>query len=306
MPATGLNVPVIFIVFRRPGLTAPVFARIREVRPAKLFIVADGPRPGHPGEAEECRRTRRLIEQGVDWPCEVVRVYAETNLGCARRVSSGLTRVFEQVEEAIVLEDDCLPDPTFFQFCAELLERYRGDERIAQIAGCSFRAIPPDSGDSYFFSQYPHCWGWATWRRAWRHYDHSMTAWRDPARRRELLRRIEAPAERKYWRHAFSGTLSERHDSWGYRWTLTCWSRGLLSIVASSNLVSNIGVGVDATHTRDQDQKLTLPAYPMPFPLQHPIQIVRDAAADAVTGQVYFRRPSFFRRCWQRLRRAIF
>ena len=306
MQAAALKVPVVFIVFKRPGLTVEVFARIRESRPAKLFIVADGPRPGHRDEAEKCRQVRELIERGIDWPCEVVRDYSDRNLGSALRVSSGITRVFQQVEEAIILEDDCLPDPTFFPFCAELLERYRGDERVAQIAGCSFRAIQPDNTDSYFFSQYPHCWGWATWRRAWRHYDHSMAAWRDPVRRRELLLRIESPAERKYWRHAFSGTLSERHDAWDYRWTLTCWSRGWLSIVASSNLVSNIGFGIDATHTRDQDPKLTLPANPTPFPLQHPIQIVRDSAADEITGQTYFRRPSLVQRCWQRLRRVVF
>ena len=305
MPATGLNTPVVFLVFKRPKLTAQVFARIREARPPRLFIVADGPRWDHPGEAEKCRQVRTLIEQGVDWPCEVVRDYAETNMGCARRVSSGITRVFEQVEEAIVLEDDCLPESTFFQFCAELLERYRSDERIAQIAGCSFRPVPPAGGESYFFSRYPHCWGWATWQRAWRHYDHAMKAWAVPEQQLKLLGGLEQPAERKYWRHAFSGVMSGKIDSWAYRWTLVCWAQGWLSIVASHNLVSNIGFGAEATHTRFGDVTAAIPARPMSFPLRHPAHAVRDKEADAATGRLCFHRRGLFQRIQERLRNLI-
>jgi len=305
MPPAGLDVPVVFLVFNRSELTARVFARIREARPARLFIVADGPRLNRPGEAEKCRQVRDTIEQGVDWPCEVVRDYADTNLGCARRVSSGITRAFEQVERAIILEDDCLPDPTFFPFCAELLERYEGDERIAQIAGCSFRPTPPADGSSYSFSRYPHCWGWATWRRAWRTYDHAMTAWTVPARQREVLREIEAAAERKYWRHAFSGTLRGRHDSWAYRWTLSCWDRRGLSAVAAQNLVSNIGYGEAATHTDANGAIAALPTRSLAWPLRHPSRVERDPAADAAVGRLCFRRPFLLWRCWHRFRRLV-
>lgn len=305
MPVAGLDVPVVFLVFNRPELTARVFACIRGAQPARLFIVADGPRSDCPGEADRCCRVRELIERGVDWPCELVRDYSEANLGCARRVSSGITRVFDQVERAIVLEDDCLPDPTFFPFCAELLERHRDDERIAQIAGCSFRHSPPADGESYYYSRYPHCWGWATWRRAWRHYDHAMTAWADPAQRRAVLRSIESPAERRYWRHAFAGTLTGRHDSWAYRWTLACMARSSLSVVAGVNLVSNIGYGAEATHTDAEGSLAAIPAVPLSFPLRHPSVVDRDRATDRAVGLRCFRRPGLWTRCWRRLRRTF-
>ena len=305
MPATGLNTPVVFLVFKRPELTAQVFARIREARPPRLFIVADGPRWDHPGEAEKCRQVRTLIEQGVDWPCEMVRDYAETNMGCARRVSSGITRVFEQVEEAIVLEDDCLPESTFFQFCAELLERYRSDERIAQIAGCSFRSVPPAGGESYFFSRYPHCWGWATWRRAWRHYDHAMKAWAVPEQQLKLLGGLEQPAERKYWRHAFSGVMSGKIDSWAYRWTLALWQQSCLSISPYRNLVANIGFDASATNTRDFNRLADLPVSAMPFPLVHPGSFTPDSEADERTSRRVFRRSSMIIRLQRRLRRLF-
>ena len=301
MPPAGIDVPVVILVFNRPEPTARVFARIRDARPGQLFVVADGPRPDHPADAAACRGVRELIEQGVDWPCEVVRIYADTNLGCAARVSSGITAVFGQVEQAIILEDDCLPDPSFFPYCKELLQRFGDDERVAQIAGCSFRRSPPAGGESYYFSRYPHCWGWATWRRAWREYDHDM-AWTDTSRRSAVMRNIESSEERAYWEHAFSGTHRDLHDSWAYRWTLACWDRNRLSIVAAKNLVSNIGYGPQATHTRNDSAIADLPVHAMELPLVHPVKVVRDIDADLATSELCFRRFGFWKRSWLKFR----
>src|SRR5712691_1210425 len=180
--ADALRTPVVLIVFNRPEITAQSFAAIRAARPTQLFIIADGPRPNVSGDEEKCAATRAVVEK-VDWPCQILRKFAESNLGLRRNVSEGLDWVFRQTEEAIILEDDCLPDPTFFPFCDAMLERYRDDGRIGMISGTnpSAHLAPPD-GESYFFSRYYYIWGWATWRRAWQLYDREMTAW--PAMRR--------------------------------------------------------------------------------------------------------------------------
>jgi hypothetical protein len=138
-------------------------------------VIADGYSGDDKHEMQKCIETRKIID-GVDWECDVRKNYSETNLGCARRVSSGLDWVFNQVEEAIILEDDCLPDPSFFRFCTDLLERYRSDNRIFSISAQNFygQAVPEAS---YYFSRYHHCWGWATWKRAWQHFDFEMKLW---------------------------------------------------------------------------------------------------------------------------------
>jgi hypothetical protein len=159
-----VNTPIAFFIFNRPDTTARVFEAIRQAQPSKLLVVADGPRSTRPGEAEKCAATRAIIDQ-VDWECEVLTNYSDVNLGCRHRVSSGLDWVFEQVEEAIILEDDCLPHPTFFRFCEELLEWYRHDHRIVAISGDNFQNGHQSGEFSYYFSRYVHIWGWATWRR---------------------------------------------------------------------------------------------------------------------------------------------
>ena len=171
-----LETPVAFLVFNRPHTTDKVFSEIAAANPRKLLIVADGPRPDQPGEAERCVAVRAIVDR-VDWDCEVLTNYSDINLGCKARISSGLDWVFDTVEEAIVLEDDCLPHPSFFRFCEELLVKYRDDERIAQIGGVNFQSGRRRTNYSYYFSRYAHIWGWATWRRAWRHYDVALKAW---------------------------------------------------------------------------------------------------------------------------------
>jgi hypothetical protein len=167
---------VAYIVFNRPAHTAKTFAVLREQRPQQLFIIADGPRPGHPTDAERCAQVRKVVEN-VDWPCDVRREYASTNLGLQRRVSSGLDWVFSQVDRAIVLEDDCVAHSDFFTFCDTLLERYAEDERVAVVTGNNFQNGRQRGEGSYYFSKYNHCWGWATWRRAWRHYRDDLPFW---------------------------------------------------------------------------------------------------------------------------------
>jgi hypothetical protein len=299
-----LTTPVAFLIFKRPDLTRRVFEAIRWARPSRLLVVADGARPDRPGEAEQCRAARAVVE-GVDWECEVLTDYAEVNLGCRRRISSGLDWVFGQVEEAIVLEDDCLPDPTFFRFCAELLESYRQDERVMVVSGDSFQDRRSAAPYSYYFSRFSFCWGWATWRRAWRHYDRSMTLW--PALRDGpgLGAVLEESRAASYWSAVFDAVYAGAIDTWDYVWLLSCWSQSGLTVLPGVNLVSNIGFDAQATHTMADSPLMELPTAAMTFPLRHPPWVVRDARADALDQRVIFGTRAVWSRALGRLRRAF-
>ena len=273
-----LDTPVALIIFNRPHTTRKVFEQIRAARPPMLLVIADGPRPDRPDEARLCAATREVIRE-VDWPCDVRTEFSEVNLGCRDRPVTGIDWVFSQVPEAIILEDDCLPHPSFFRFCEELLERYRDDERIGLIGGTNPHGGERTGGASYFFSKYPMIWGWASWRRAWARYDRSASAWPE-FRRRGGFRTMTFPLERAYWERSFDAVHSGGLDAWDYQWTLTCWRERMSCIVPCRNLVSNIGFGPGATHTIGMGPQANLATEAMGFPLMHPATVLADRVAD--------------------------
>lgn len=281
--------PVVFLVFNRPDVTERVFERIREAKPEQLFVVADGARIDRPGESEKVAATRAITER-VDWPCEVHRNYSEINLGCGRRVSSGITWAFEQVEEAIILEDDCLPHPSFFHYCAELLQRYRDDERVMTISGDNFQRGIRRGDASYYFSKYMHCWGWATWRRAWQHFAPGIDFWPDVRESGCLSAVCFDDKEREYWTGIFERVYTGEIDTWDYPWLLCIWMQSGLNALPNVNLVTNIGFGADATHTRGELSDAVLPVADI-GPLTHPRFLCRNADADALTRTEHFAVP---------------
>ncbi|SRR5579883_3102355 len=283
-----MKTPVAFLIFNRPHLTQTVFNAIRQAQPPVLLVIADGPRVDRAGEAELCAQTRAIIQQ-VDWDCQVLTNFSETNLGCKKRVSSGLDWVFKTVEEAIVLEDDCLPHPTFFPFCEALLDHYRHDTRVMVISGNNFQFGRKRTPDSYYFSHYNHIWGWASWRRAWRYYDVKMSLW--PTIRRgdwlhDFLRDDRAV---HYWTEVFDAVSRNLIDTWDYQWMFACWTQHGLTVLPNVNLISNLGFGAGATHTTEVTQFSNLATEAMPFPLQHPTFVIRDTKADALTHQAFDR-----------------
>ncbi|MBW4694498.1 MAG: glycosyltransferase family 2 protein [Lyngbya sp. HA4199-MV5] len=280
-----LATPVAFFIFNRPQLTQRVFDAIRQAKPAMLLVVADGARRDRPGEADLCAQTRAIIQQ-VDWQCQVLTNFSDINLGCKRRVSSGLDWVFDTVEDAIVLEDDCLPHPTFFPFCEELLDHYRHDERMMAISGDNFQFGHRRTDDSYYFSRYNHCWGWASWRRAWRFYDVEMSLWSMVKQGNWLQDLLEDHRAVKYWTEIFDAVSSGHIDTWDYQWTFACWIQSGLTLLPNVNLVSNIGFGSEATHTIGANRLSNLPSEAMPFPLQHPAFVIRDIQADERTHRL--------------------
>ena len=246
-----------------------------------MLVIADGPRPDHPSDIEGCKTARAVIER-VDWDCEVLTNYSEANLWCKARVSSGLDWAFQNVEEAIILEDDCLPHPTFFRFCEELLERYRDDERIALISGTNLQIVQKKNPYGYYFSHYPMVWGWATWRRFWKHYDVNIKRWPEP-RNSGLIESILGNKEvvYHYWRKVFDAMYKGKIDTWDYQVVFTTWLQRALAIIPRVNLVSNIGFGGAATHTKRKWHKFAnLKRFEMAFPLYRPREVSRNVAAD--------------------------
>ena len=278
-----LSTPVALIIFRRPDLTEQAIRAIAEVRPRTLLVIADGPRPNHPEDIEACAETLAVIDR-IDWDCEVQINRADRNLGCGWRPATGISWVFEQVAEAIILEDDCIPHPSFFRFCEEMLTRYRDDERVMNIGGSNYEngSLPPPH--AYVFSRLPGCVGsWATWRRAWKHFDQRLALW-PLLRNGPLLKSVVVHDEivdfyRKVFDeiHAAEGNVSY----WDYQWTFACWANRGLAIVPRVNLVSNIGFGNGATHSSQANHpSLNLRAVEMPFPLDHPPFVLEDFAID--------------------------
>ena len=298
--------PVLFIVFNRPDLTALTFEAIRQAQPRMLYVAADGPRVGR-DEQSRCEETRRIATQ-VDWDCEVRTLFAETNLGCRRGVQAALDWFFSHEEEGIVLEDDCLPDPTFYPFVTELLDRYRDDDRVMMISGDYFAGDTFPRETDYYFSRNSHIWGWATWRRAWQRFDAELEAWpahRDTGWLVDLFDGEEASAA--HWSEIFDAVHRGDVDTWDYSWTFSMWNAGGISIQPTVNLVTNLGFGPEATHTGDVNAwQSNLATVPMSFPLRHPSEVKTDAARDHWTNLHVFgsRRPPLGRQIWQRLRRG--
>jgi hypothetical protein len=283
-----LNTPVAFIIFNRLDTTERVFAEIAKAKPPKLLVVADGARPTKAGEVEKVAATRAIINR-VDWDCEVLTNYSEVNLGCKDRVSSGIDWVFEQVEEAIILEDDCLPDPTFFRFCQEMLDRYRSDLRIGVISGNNFKFENKRNNDSYYFSKYVHIWGWATWRNRWKnHYDVNIYQWPIIKHQNWLSDIFGDEKESKIWTRVFDKMYKKQIDTWDYQWIFANWINNRISIIPNVNLISNIGFGEGASHTRFRDKTAELKTEPLLFPLTTPRCVCPNASFDKFVFNLIF------------------
>jgi hypothetical protein len=261
-------IPILFLIFNRPDTTTRVFEAIRQARPPRLYIAADGPREGYSGEAEQCAIARR-VATAVDWPCEVRTLFRDKNLGCGKAVSGGITWFFEHELEGIILEDDCLPHPTFFTYCAELLARYREDERVMVISGDNTMSASFPTTHSYCFSRFPLIWGWASWSTAWRQYDFEAFKRAD---RRTVIRRVD-PSHwfTSHWETVYEKVATGEIDTWDYVWNYFVWANDGLAAIPSVNLILNIGFGESATHTKNtENSRVRVPVKALEFPLAHP------------------------------------
>ena len=273
------NTPILFIIFNRPETTKKVFEIIRQIKPSKLFIAADGPRSDKLDEVHLCDESRKTVSK-IDWQCEVKTLYREKNLGCKIAVSSAINWFFENAEEGIILEDDCLPDPSFFIFCEQMLERYRNDLRIMHIGGDNFQFGRQRGNGDYYFSKMSHVWGWATWRRAWKYYDVEMKSLEDFIKNNYIKDIFNNKKIIDNWLKILNETKNNEIDTWDYQWTYTIWSQNGLSIIPNKNLVGNIGFGNNATHTKTMTDSIRNNRVHTLFIKKHPAIIARDYNAD--------------------------
>jgi hypothetical protein len=268
----SFDTPVLLLLFNRPQHTAAVIARLREIKPTRVFVHCDGPRADRPGESEKVAAVRREVEK-IDWPCAIQTLYREENRGLRLGVANALDWFFGEVEQGIVLEDDCLPDPSFFPFCVELLERFAQDTRVMHIGGSNVaeirtRHLPA----SYFFSRFAFVWGWAGWRRAWQHMSLQLDGLDEFEQNNGAERITPDPMAQVYLLDKFQATRSGRNNSWAYAWFYSINRCGGVCIVPSVNLVQNTGIGdAGATHTTKANPTAGLRAASLKFPLSHPV-----------------------------------
>lgn len=293
----GYKVPVAVVVFNRPVLTEKMLMRLAEIRPQKLFVISDAARTDRPGEKEKVEKVRALFEH-ISWPCEVVKDYAETNLGCDKRIPSGLDKVFDQVDRAIILEDDCIPDLQFFRYAEEMLERYQNDSNVMMVSG-SNQMPGYEIRSCCCFTARVYTWGWATWRRAWRRYCGDDSEWLR-IQKEGILRKTYGFRARYYVKKELNHYFQKGQCPWDYLWWVSCIGAGGLCAVPKVNLISNEGFGEDATHTQEKGT-YSGETYHMDFPLHFPEDVLRDRRIDQYDRGL--NPPWKIVRAWRRLRR---
>lgn len=286
-----LGIPILFLIFNRFEPSSIVFKSIQKQKPEKLYIAADGPRIHKQGEKEQCDLIRKWVLNNIDWDCEVKTLFRNSNLGCGKAVSEAITWFFEQVEEGIILEDDCLPNSTFFEFCAENLKKYRFNNQISIISGNNFQPDQPmHIRTDYYFSIFPSTWGWASWRRVWKNYDLDMQEWHSIDHNNFLNFLFKEKIYKSYWEQTFNNYfLGKGANTWDFQFHFHCMKNRQLAIIPKANLVTNIGFGKMATHTTGKDSYFSnMPTYELTSPLKHPKKIERNYEADVFVQKTLF------------------
>jgi hypothetical protein len=274
-----LDTAVLFLIFNRPETTARVFEAIRSAKPPRLYVAADGARDGYEGE-EDRVVSARSIATAVDWPCELKTLFREKNLGCKRAIGEAISWFFDHEEQGIILEDDCLPHLDFFRFTEALLYEYEDDARVFVVTGNNFQNGCTRGDGSYYFSKFNHCWGWASWRRAWKCYQADLSFWPEWSKSVDWMEKTPDVVERRYWRKIFDRVHAGEIDTWDYSWIASVWFNGGLTATPNVNLVSNIGFGRDSTHTTWAESPLAAIPTGTIGKLMHPKTVSRDAGAD--------------------------
>ena len=269
------NIPILFIIFKRPQIAQQAFNQIKKTKPSKLYIACDGYRPHVNGEFELVEETKSIILSMIDWPCEVKTLFQKDNLGCSLGVFTAINWLFENEENGIILEDDCVIQDSFYPFISEMLVLYKDDFRIGMIDGANYINYPIK--DSYCFSKYKSTNGWGTWRRAWKNMDINMK-WRNTEIENDILENTGFKGnDIKYWKHRINLIDKNRVSAWDWQWYFSLAAQNQLSVFPKVSLVSNIGFGEGATHTSGKVSKEYVANNNLAFPLVHPEYIVPNA-----------------------------
>ena len=281
--------PILLITFNRPDHARQVLQEIRKQQPAQLFVCQDGAREGNALDQDHMQQVRDVINELVDWPCELHTLYQEKNLGCGQGPTAGISWFFSQVEMGVILEDDCIPHPDFFSYCDELLKKYKYDSRVSFIGGCNHQ-LPVSLDESYSFMGGHHqTWGWATWRRTWEQFDYNLTRWDEKQFKNVIRRYYKDNRQRAYWMNIYEQVKRNRMNEscWDYQFYFSCWEKGQLAICPNVNLVSNVGFGYDATHTNGENNALLSVQTTSILPLKHPNEVKYNQKLDDFMMRTY-------------------
>lgn len=264
------NCPAILIIFfNRPDVLIQNLRALSQIEPKHIFLACDGPRDGVPADFALVRECKNLAQQIVVWDCSIEILFADSNHGCDEWVPRAVSWFFSRVDAGIILEDDCVIDENFARFSSELLEKYRNEPLVMNISAANFQQKAWGDGD-YYFSTYPSNWGWASWARAWAAYDSQLGSVEQLIRSPNFLSLIADRAQQRYWRRFYKALRSGKFTFWDSKWALSIWAAGGISITPNQNLVTNVGFGGDATHTKNDQNCLQRDIRPLAFPLRHP------------------------------------
>ncbi len=287
------NTPILFLIFNRPNTTKAVFESIRAVKPLRLYVAADGARTDKVGEGLLVQETRAILND-IDWDCEVKTLFRTENLGCKIAVSSAIDWFFENEEQGIILEDDCLPDLSFYSYCEELLELYKSNPKILHIGGVNFQNGRKRGNASYYFTSYNHVWGWASWRRAWYYYDVNLKNVEEFELKKLLDTKLSCKRERRYWKYIYNMVILGKIGTWDYQWLFSIWFNDGVCISPNVNLIKNIGFNNVGTHTVGDDvlglSNIELNSLSK---LIHPDKVVIDKKADSYVFRNFINPPFF-------------
>lgn len=280
-----MKTAVAFFVYNRLDTTKIVFERIREIKPPRLYIICDAARPWKEGDKEKVDAVRDFLDHAVDWPCEVRKNYAEENMGCKNRVSSGISWVFEHEEAAIIIEDDVLLDISFFRFCQEMLEHYKDDPKVMMVGAHKKLEDYPTEHD-YIFAADNYIWGWGTWRSTWEKYDVTLKNW-PKNKENKLMYNVFKPEKAEYVTSELDLIYDGKLDTWDYQLMMCLAENDGLCVVPKVNLINNIGMNrEDATHTKGPGEEMHTGAYP--FPIKFRDKVERDIDYDLAVQKKYF------------------
>ncbi|MDR0408153.1 MAG: hypothetical protein LBH45_04510 [Campylobacteraceae bacterium] len=272
--------PILLLVFNRLDTTIKVFNEIKKIQPKKFYIACDGPRENKKNELSKVKEVREYILKNIDWDCEIKTLFRDENLGCKYSISDAITWFFNNEEQGIILEDDCLPNKSFFAFCEKMLEKYKNNLKIGHIGGSNFQKNIKRGDADYYFSAYSHVWGWASWANRWIKYNVELD---NIDNDKFLYKYFKNKNAIKYWSHIFKAMKDKKIDTWDYQWTFTLWNNNQISIIPNKNLISNIGFGDGATHTKfKHDPFANMPTFELTIK-KHPLTIQRDDVADNFT-----------------------
>lgn len=270
------DVPILLIIYNRPSCTKEVFEAIRKIKPAKLYVAADGAKYNDLKDEKKCKDVRHIIE-GVDWQCDVKKLYRTFNLGCFEAVSGAINWFFSEEEMGIILEDDCLPSADFYPFCSQMLYRYYNNEKVISINGSNL-GYSLKNGDSYTFSRFMNMWGWATWGNRASKIDYNLSDWE--SYKNKLYRvyqwirknRLDIDAGWfQHWVNNFNYITNKEVNTWDWQWIYYQLKHHKLSVVPAVNMVTNIGFNNQATHTKGSAKPAAeIPTGKLGFPIKHP------------------------------------